>query len=1314
MSKKAVFFIHGLGGSESTWGKFPELIASDDGLDWDTFHFTYPTPPLGLRFFPFLQKNYKPIEILSQSLKTEIDNQLGDYDEIALVGHSLGGLVIRRYLLGEEIARRQTKIDKVILYATPNTGSALALISREFSLGENGHTRQLCKKSDFLNLLNRDWASSGIEDNLDITIVVGGDDSIVSQESAEANFRTRNREPQLILEAGHINIVKPKSETDIRYLILKNALKKKRRLIQQRWEGALSFDEWAKYGHTKTLPFRVDTTRQANLNQIREHFGNYKRTLRVVGLSGLGKTRLVFEAANQLEQGQRDDICYFDAASETINLTALLKNAIRKGCDGTLIVDNCSADMHEKLRQEVEREDSSICLITIDYSPQSVQDVPMIRLERFSDEDISKILEPAYQDKLSALDMQKIAAFAQGFPQMAVLLAKARLSDDPSLGILTDDGIAQKLLWGNETPSAEQERILQGCALFEIFGVEDEVSAQLEFIATTVLGINHEVVHRCVQDFSDRGLIDRRGRFAQLVPKPLAVRLAAAWWKREIKTRQLSVIEKLPQSMESSFCSQISRMDTLPRVKELTAQLCGQQGPFGSAEVIFSRKGSMLFRALVEVNPEVTADLINRIITPATDEMLTSINGDTRRNLVWALEKLSIRRETFDRASFCLLRLAAEENESWSNNATGQFKQLFRLQLSGVQAPPEQRFNFLRTVLAMDEVKYTALAVEALAAALDLNGNIRTVGAEYQGINTKLEEWQPSTWEDIFAYLGECLSTLRELLKLSSAPHSRIKSAIGSNIRQLIGFNQGQNLNDVISEVLELDGPFWPEALDSIKCSLEYDNEHLRIEDIQYLERWLPLLDGRSGRLEDRLRILVLEPPFEHREVNDEFIDVAAMKAAGLAKEIVRDHTNLDATVNFLIGDGMHRQTHAFGQALADESNEAYTLAREILAKTIARMNTSTRLLLGVLSGLFKKSPENWRLLVDELMQNPDRADLFLPDVLITGKIETTDLRRLSILVEQGELDVLRLRGLSYGSVLKHLEPEPVCDLALCLVKLPERETNSWLALDLLFMYCHGDDNRRVRCKNAFQVICLACGLGNESSQKYFHEWNRICSQLCVDDAEFRSQLTEKILRSIGADNLSFDTISEFKSAMCSVLKNMNSPTAGTKDELTLQKLEACISNASGLAYLHLLWIFEGERKMNTGKGESLFGIISVPTVLDWCEKHSAILPFFVARSAQVIVEVDKNLTVNPLLVTLLAKYGEDDNLGSEIEANLNTRTWGGSLAPILSRERDVIHKLVSHENSRVRQWAARYLAKLASRINGESRRDDERVFGIY
>lgn len=80
-------------------------------------------------FSPDLQLTYKEIEFASfvlEGILEEIINDLKKDEKIHLVGHSTGGLVIRKLIADTKLAH---KIGRCVLVATPNNGSTLADIA---------------------------------------------------------------------------------------------------------------------------------------------------------------------------------------------------------------------------------------------------------------------------------------------------------------------------------------------------------------------------------------------------------------------------------------------------------------------------------------------------------------------------------------------------------------------------------------------------------------------------------------------------------------------------------------------------------------------------------------------------------------------------------------------------------------------------------------------------------------------------------------------------------------------------------------------------------------------------------------------------------------------------------------------------------------------------------------------------------------------------------------------------------------------------------------------------------------------------------
>lgn len=1298
MNKSVVLFVHGLGGSEDTWGHFEKFLTADKGLGVDVRYYEYPSPILGIPVIGLVKNicqyistlrnkvsfKFSSIQDLAQGLKTYIDEYLQDYDEIILVGHSLGGLIIRQYLLSENIANRTTKIQKIALYAVPNLGSALAAIGRLFSGKNNPHVQQLCTNTDFLELLNENWSRSSVERNLDITFIVGGKDSIVTKQSAEGSFRNNGGEPKFIPDRGHINIVKPECENDLAYTILRNIIKKKISITNNLMSGCKLVSEWAKSREFYTFPFCVDDKRRKYLEEIISHIGTVQKAIRIQGLSGLGKTRLVYEAAAISIKENDQSIAYFDAFDGIASLIVWVKNSINDRREGTLIVDNCDIKSHDLLLKEIERIDSNLCLITIDYSEENIGTTPIIKLDRFEDKYIREMLAPNYADKIRDTELAKIVNFAQGFPQLAVLLAEARLNESENLGALNDDFIAKKLLWGNDVPCQLSEKILQGCALFENFGLDADVSNEYKYIAEEILGVDVEDFYACIKTFARKGLIDRRGRFAQLVPKPLAIRLAAQWWGNSTPEKQTIVIGSIPQSMEKSFCNQISKLDFLTEVKELTASLCGIQGPFGHAEVILSNRGSLLFRALVEVNPEATSNALSRILSNLSDDELYRITDEVRRNLVWSLEKLCYRKKIFNESAKSLLLLASAENEIYSNNSQGIFSQLFRVLLSGTEATPQQRFSFLRNVINSNNPKFDLIVLSALKNAIQYEGGGRISGAEDQGTSAPIQEWAPVIWQDIFDYWNEAFELLIILFDRGDPISQSVKNIIGNSIRYLSLHGRILMLDKAIAHIIEVDGIYWPSALESINNALDYDSNKIPKEGYDALLRWKDLLAPNNGNLEDKLKIIVINPPWAHKkDLDNRYVDIAARDAEVFGKEISKNVGEIIPYISLLLV-GEQKQTYIFGRSIASENIDIESLVGLVTSAIKEIEKPNLNFLTGLLNGIHGRSKASWDMYLDAFS-----VDIFMskyyPDLILSGTIENSHLDILIDLAKQNSVPLQRISLLGYGGATNNIEAAHISSFCMKLGAISS--VGACIALDILFMHCFVNNDEFNLNKEALVSLVTSVPINDQGSRGHLdiHHWKDIIDKfLFIETLPFFQKISIQILEAT-RHKLSLEfTYHYVKPTLRNIFKIYGAelwPLFGSE-----------ILSASPIQRLSLQSLFEKEDRLGD-VSESLFSALPLQLIIDWCADNGEAAIYFVASTMDIFVKTESvEKEPSELFLTMLEKFGSYEWLGNTIAANIGSRGWTGSIVPILYSDRNALSKLLNHSNAFVRDWCITYI----------------------
>jgi len=218
--EKLILFIHGLGSNpEDTWADFSKLIRTDLDLsrEYAIAFYTYPT-----KKFHFSLKKHSPpkIQYLADALKTEINNRYINYSEIVIICHSLGGLIARKYLTEEIKSKNVSRIAKLLLFATPNNGSDLAKVGKEFTF-TNPQLEQLCTDSDFIDGLNRDWNTFEVEQAIDVKYVCGTLDKLVDEKNAHLQWGTHYE----TVHKDHGSIVRPESPEESSFIIAKNFIK---------------------------------------------------------------------------------------------------------------------------------------------------------------------------------------------------------------------------------------------------------------------------------------------------------------------------------------------------------------------------------------------------------------------------------------------------------------------------------------------------------------------------------------------------------------------------------------------------------------------------------------------------------------------------------------------------------------------------------------------------------------------------------------------------------------------------------------------------------------------------------------------------------------------------------------------------------------------------------------------------------------------------------------------------------------------------------------------------------------------------------
>jgi hypothetical protein len=120
--------------------------------------------------------------------------------------------------------------------------------------------------------------------------------------------------------------------------------------------GMQTWKHWSELPEYQRFPFVPGDLTDGYIAQLRGALAEPRQVARIVGLSGLGKTRLALEAFRPLPQeqaptpGLHHRVVYLDAALDIPNLAATVSTWCSQGLEGILVVDNCDLRLHQQLQ----------------------------------------------------------------------------------------------------------------------------------------------------------------------------------------------------------------------------------------------------------------------------------------------------------------------------------------------------------------------------------------------------------------------------------------------------------------------------------------------------------------------------------------------------------------------------------------------------------------------------------------------------------------------------------------------------------------------------------------------------------------------------------------------------------------------------------------------------------------------------------------------------------------------------------------------------------------------------------------------------
>ena len=605
-------------------------------------------------------------------------------------------------------------------------------------------------------------------------------------------------------------------------------------------------------------------------------FISEEKSFRILGLPGLGKTRLVCEAF----KGKGYDVSYCDCKDQSnkdvINAVEALNE--KTNIKQTVVLDNCSKSLNTTINDLIYDKGYDCMVITIFYDATEMVDTGQnsVCLEVGDNYEVVKAIVDQYQDMPEA-DKKTIIDMSGGFPLMAKMMCSNFLEGRPISDVRKGD-VYERILNINKNVQSDIDKlkVMTAYALFKVIGMYEAQAKQGRFVSNnkiiTPLDSNDEehnfqLFLSVFRKYSNVEILERHGNLVTMRLIPLAIYLCKKWFDEQDTDSIRTLIDQMmaiedegtKNILIESIARRITLLSGVPLAKTLHEGLTNKEkSPFLKEEVVLTKLGSRLFLAFSEVNPESCGEAVYGIIWQKTDAELYKVDRETRRNLAWALDHLAFDHRSFRNAMLTLARFSLVETEGHlSNNTTGLFVERYPVLLPATETPLMERIEVLEELSTDD--RYRDLIKKSLLMALNINHDYRSGGAEKQGLKS-LTDYVPETYDEIYEYYSVCLDML-----LDNAQNDEDFDEICKIVAQCARGYYYRQVDKFLLRALEILVPkknyVWEEMRDALTYIVKYDGKKRGNWKIDEIEAWRQKLtqDDYVYRLEHASRRLDME-----------------------------------------------------------------------------------------------------------------------------------------------------------------------------------------------------------------------------------------------------------------------------------------------------------------------------------------------------------------------------------------------------------------------------------------------------------------------
>lgn len=839
-------------------------------------------------------------------------------------------------------------------------------------------------------------------------------------------------------------------------------------------QGWHPYGQWASGKSDDATPFIEDTAPRLvgpegadkalplveGLNRVRTLLNRGGQSVRLVGLSGVGKTRFV-QALYELTVGNgalHDGFAVYTDLSEAAvpPPLALIDELVANRKRAVVVVDNCSGELHRQLAARC-APSAGVSLITIEYD--ITDDLPpeteVFRMEPASPDLIVEVIKQRYPH-VSQIDARTISRVAGGNSRLAIAIA-ATVGRSESLADASDDEIFKRLFWQRKDKSDSLLRAAEACSLVYSFDGVNEGN-ELPKLAE-LAGMDVSELYRHVALLKRRDLVQARGVWRAVLPHAIANALARNALTHILPSTIHAQLVAEQGRLLQSFSRRLGFLNDVPEAKKIVATWLSEGSMLGDLVNLDKRKMDVL----CNVAPVDQEGVLCAIERAGSAGNLFEVCEEQRTIIVGLLRSIAFEAVYFDRCMDILLEFALAEPEDNKNNSTRELiASMFFARLSGTHASRQQRFDWIKSRLYSPDLRIQKVACRCLNAALESHHFTSFYGFEF-GARPRDYGYSPRTSDQVLEWYKSFVDLAIVLGARDSEVGDILRHAFIRHFRSLwvdVG------IHDVLTDGVRRLMPFSREEIWlAIRTTLQFEGNGAPVETRERLQQLEALV--RPKTLIEQTKAIVLTPSSASVDIDignsdgnrhtERPYERAEQRADELGRLVATDPLAFDSILPDLVKNTRGRQ-RSFGYGLAQGAQTPADLWSKLVAAygAILPQSRNIQALMGFLAGTHDRDPTVFESLLDESLERPDLAELF-PVLQTCVRLDERGVERLLLSLSLGVAGIEKYQYIAYGSVTRALSGQRLADL---LVAIAQRGDDGLLiAVDILAMHLHGRDD---------------------------------------------------------------------------------------------------------------------------------------------------------------------------------------------------------------------------------------------------------------